>query len=99
MRKGSSKGKTRRRGQRQILFWKFLPKTTESALLEGGGVVAWVDFFTHMVTASQEVTYNSKIEGDVTVTRLDSAINWLRNKKRTEFGIRRRFSPWHKPPF
>jgi len=31
-----------------------------------------------MVTASQEVTYNSKIEGDVTVTRLDSAINWLR---------------------
>ena len=78
MRKGSSKGKTRRRGQRQILFWKFLPKTAESALLEGGGVVAWVDFFTHMVTASQEVTYNSKIEGDVTVTRLDSAINWLR---------------------
>ena len=31
-----------------------------------------------MVTAGPEVTYNSKIEGDVTVTRLDSAINWLR---------------------
>jgi NADH-quinone oxidoreductase subunit B len=31
-----------------------------------------------MVTASPEVTYNSKIEGDVTVTTLDSAINWLR---------------------
>src|SRR5688572_29586891 len=31
-----------------------------------------------MVTAGPEVTYNSKIEGDVTVTRLDSAVNWLR---------------------
>jgi NADH-quinone oxidoreductase subunit B len=31
-----------------------------------------------MVTAGPEVTYNSKIEGDVTVTTLDSAINWLR---------------------
>lgn len=31
-----------------------------------------------MVTAGPEVTYNSKIEGDITVTTLDSAINWLR---------------------
>ena len=31
-----------------------------------------------MATAAQEVAYNSKIEGDVTVTTLDSAINWLR---------------------
>lgn len=31
-----------------------------------------------MVTASQEVAYNSKIEGDLTVTRADAAINWLR---------------------
>jgi NADH-quinone oxidoreductase subunit B len=31
-----------------------------------------------MVTAGPEVTYNSKIEGDITVTRLDSAINWVR---------------------
>lgn len=31
-----------------------------------------------MVAASQEVTYNSKIEGDITVTRVDAAINWLR---------------------
>jgi NADH-quinone oxidoreductase subunit B len=41
-------------------------------------LVGWVDFYTHMVTAGPEVAYNSKIEGDVTVTRLDSAINWLR---------------------
>lgn len=31
-----------------------------------------------MVTANPELTYNSKIEGDVTVTRADAAINWLR---------------------
>jgi NADH-quinone oxidoreductase subunit B len=31
-----------------------------------------------MVTASPELTYNSKIEGDITVTRADAAINWLR---------------------
>src|SRR3954471_11720713 len=31
-----------------------------------------------MVTAGPEVTYNSKIEGDVTVTKVDAAINWLR---------------------
>lgn len=41
-------------------------------------MVAWVDFYTHMVTANPELTYNSKIEGDVTVTRADAAINWLR---------------------
>jgi NADH-quinone oxidoreductase subunit B len=32
-----------------------------------------------MVTANSELAYNSKIEGDVVVTTLDSAINWLRN--------------------
>ncbi len=31
-----------------------------------------------MVTANPELAYNSKIEGDVTVTRADAAINWLR---------------------
>ena len=31
-----------------------------------------------MVTANSELTYNSKIEGDVVVTTADSAINWLR---------------------
>jgi NADH-quinone oxidoreductase subunit B len=31
-----------------------------------------------MATAAPEVAYNSKIEGDITVTTLDSAINWLR---------------------
>ncbi len=55
-----------------------MPKVAESALRGGGGVVAWVDFLHTMVTASQEVAYNSKIEGDITVTRADAAINWLR---------------------
>src|SRR3954471_13389502 len=32
-----------------------------------------------MATASPELTYNSKIEGDVIVTRADAAINWVRN--------------------
>src|SRR6266852_4629498 len=31
-----------------------------------------------MVTANSELAYNSKIEGDITVTRLDAAINWVR---------------------
>jgi NADH-quinone oxidoreductase subunit B len=31
-----------------------------------------------MVSASNELAYNSKIEGDVVVTQLDSAINWVR---------------------
>ncbi|NBR08697.1 MAG: NADH-quinone oxidoreductase subunit B [Opitutaceae bacterium] len=31
-----------------------------------------------MVTANSELTYNSKIEGDIIVTRADAAINWMR---------------------
>ena len=31
-----------------------------------------------MVTANTELAYNSKIEGDVFVTRADAAINWIR---------------------
>ena len=31
-----------------------------------------------MVTASTELTYDSKIEGDVIVSRLDAVINWIR---------------------
>ena len=31
-----------------------------------------------MVTANSELAYNSKIEGDVVVTRADAAINWVR---------------------
>ncbi len=31
-----------------------------------------------MVTANPELTYNSKIEGDVVVTKIDAAINWVR---------------------
>ena len=31
-----------------------------------------------MVTANTELAYDSKIEGDVIVTRADAAINWLR---------------------
>jgi NADH-quinone oxidoreductase subunit B len=32
-----------------------------------------------MVTANNELAYNSKIEGDVVVTQADAAINWLRS--------------------
>jgi NADH-quinone oxidoreductase subunit B len=32
-----------------------------------------------MVSANTELTYDSKIEGDVVVTRLDSAVNWIRS--------------------
>jgi NADH-quinone oxidoreductase subunit B len=32
-----------------------------------------------MATANPEITYNSKIEGDIVVTRADAAINWVRN--------------------
>ncbi|HVU15542.1 MAG TPA: NADH-quinone oxidoreductase subunit NuoB [Candidatus Didemnitutus sp.] len=32
-----------------------------------------------MASADNELAYNSKIEGDVVVTRLDAAINWVRN--------------------
>ena len=31
-----------------------------------------------MVTANSELTYNSKIEGDIIVTRADAALNWVR---------------------
>jgi len=31
-----------------------------------------------MVTANTELTYNSKIEGDVVVSRADAVINWVR---------------------
>mgnify|MGYP001548388838 FL=1 len=32
-----------------------------------------------MANASPELTYNSKIEGDIIVTRADAAVNWVRN--------------------
>jgi NADH-quinone oxidoreductase subunit B len=32
-----------------------------------------------MVTANNELTYNSKIEGEVIVTRADAVINWIRS--------------------
>jgi NADH-quinone oxidoreductase subunit B len=32
-----------------------------------------------MATAHPELTYNSKIEGDIVVTKVDAAINWVRN--------------------
>jgi NADH-quinone oxidoreductase subunit B len=43
--------------------------------------VGWyraVNFY-HMATASPELIYNSKIEGDIVVTTADAAINWVRN--------------------
>jgi NADH-quinone oxidoreductase subunit B len=35
--------------------------------------------FTVMVSSHTEQAYDNKIEGDVVVTKLDSAINWIRN--------------------
>jgi NADH-quinone oxidoreductase subunit B len=32
-----------------------------------------------MVSSNKDLAYDSKIEGDVVVTKLDSAINWVRN--------------------
>lgn len=32
-----------------------------------------------MGNANSELTYNSKIEGDIVVTKVDAAINWVRN--------------------
>lgn len=32
-----------------------------------------------MVTPNTELTYNTKIEGDIVVTRVDAVINWLRS--------------------
>lgn len=32
-----------------------------------------------MVTPNSELTYNTKIEGDIVVTRVDAVINWLRS--------------------
>ena len=32
-----------------------------------------------MVTPNNELTYNTKIEGDIVVTRVDAVINWLRS--------------------
>ncbi len=34
--------------------------------------------FTTMVTPNTEIAYNSKIEGEVVVSQLDSVINWIR---------------------
>src|SRR3954470_14345075 len=34
---------------------------------------------TAMVTSNSELAYNTKIEGDVVVSRADSVINWIRN--------------------
>ena len=44
------------------------------------GRVAWHGFCLNcaMVSANSELTYNSKIEGDVIVSRADAVINWIR---------------------
>jgi NADH-quinone oxidoreductase subunit B len=52
----------------------------EQILLAGGGWGGSVRcIFYHMATDAPEITYNSKIEGDLFVTKADAAINWLRN--------------------
>lgn len=42
------------------------------------GCVAFFTAHTPMVSANSELAYNSKVEGDVVVTRADAAINWIR---------------------
>lgn len=46
-----------------------------------GPPVPWGGFCpnSNMVSANTELTYNSKIEGDVIVTRADAVINWIRS--------------------
>jgi len=68
MRRGRVKGKPAAAVNGKSCSYLSLKRPKVPCLRGVGG--ASVDFFTHMVTASQEVTYNSKIEGDVTVTRL-----------------------------
>jgi len=45
-----------------------------------GGRVPWDGFCPNsaMVSANSELTYDSKIEGDVIVSRADAVINWIR---------------------
>jgi NADH-quinone oxidoreductase subunit B len=45
-----------------------------------GGSVRWGGFCLNsvMVSANSELTYDSKIEGDVIVSRADAVINWIR---------------------
>jgi NADH-quinone oxidoreductase subunit B len=56
----------------------------KSSLRGGGGVVGCDHFsgspqrFSTMVSANTELAYNSKIEGDVVVSRADAVINWIR---------------------
>ena len=52
------------------------PKTY---LRDQGWVVAWIVFFRNaMVSPNTELAYDSKIEGEVIVSRLDAVINWIR---------------------
>ena len=46
-----------------------------------GATVRWCGFCPNhtMVSANSELPYNSKIEGDVIVTRADAVINWIRS--------------------
>src|SRR6202165_379960 len=53
-------------------------RDTQNLLAWRGWGGSLIRFFTYMVTANSELAYNSKIEGDVVVTRADAAINWVR---------------------
>jgi NADH-quinone oxidoreductase subunit B len=51
----------------------------KTSLRDRGCVVGWRRFLrASMVSPSTEIAYNSKIEGDVVVSRLDAVINWIR---------------------
>jgi NADH-quinone oxidoreductase subunit B len=52
---------------------------SKTYLRDQRGVVGWRRFLrASMVSPSTEIAYNSKIEGDVVVSRLDAVINWIR---------------------
>jgi NADH-quinone oxidoreductase subunit B len=55
----------------------------KTPLLDPVAMVGCGEFSTHtpfdMVSPNTDLAYDSKIEGDIVVTKLDSAINWIRN--------------------
>src|SRR5215469_11932218 len=58
---------------------KDLARDAGSITFAASGAISTSDYtlFT-MVTANTDVSYNSTIEGDIIVSKLDSVINWIR---------------------
>ena len=54
-------------------------RVRKSFLRGGWGGGRFRHLFPPMVSANSELTYNSKIEGEVVVSRVDAVINWIRS--------------------